>query len=84
MFFDGYMAAPPTITVFSLAATGATKDADIMSAANAPAKTSGMRLDINVSLDCLTGRRISDGQKRSATHTEEIGGCGLVSQSYGA
>src|SRR6185437_10057776 len=51
MFFDGYMAAPPTITVFSLAATGATKDPDIMSAATAPAKISGMRLDINVSLD---------------------------------
>jgi hypothetical protein len=51
MFFDGYMAAPPTITVFSLAATGATKEPDIMSAATALAKTSGMRLDINVSLD---------------------------------
>jgi hypothetical protein len=45
------MAAPPTITVFSFAATGATKEPEIMSAATAPAKASGMRLDMNVSLD---------------------------------
>jgi hypothetical protein len=40
------MAAPPTITVLSRAIEGPTKDAVIISAANAPAESSEIRFDM--------------------------------------
>jgi hypothetical protein len=46
MFFDGYIAAPPTITVLSFAIEGPTKDAVIISAASAPAESNEIRFDM--------------------------------------
>src|ERR1700743_168991 len=49
MFFDGYIAAPPTITVFSSARAGATKVEVIASTLKAAAERNAIRLD----MECL-------------------------------
>src|SRR5262249_41095212 len=49
MFLDGYIAAPPTITVFSSARAGATKVEVSASALNAAAERIAMRLDMDSS-----------------------------------
>ena len=49
MFLDGYIAAPPTITVFSSACAGATKVEVIASTLKAAADKNAIRLD----MECL-------------------------------
>src|ERR1700741_901569 len=57
MFLDGYIAAPPTITVFSSSArAGATKVEVSASALKATADKSAIRLDMEgLPIDCVTG-----------------------------
>jgi hypothetical protein len=72
MFFDGNIAAPPTMTVFwpdislfiilSCALTGATTAAVRANAPKAAADKNAMRLDMDWSPDGLSDRRMSAGE----------------------
>src|SRR6201994_4706299 len=65
MFFDGYIAAPPTITVFSSARAGATKVEVIASTLKAAADKSAIRLD----MECLP---IGFGDRRPSADDEGV------------
>jgi hypothetical protein len=58
MFFEGNMAAPPTITVFSSALAGAVMVAVKARALNTAADRSAIRLDMESSPEDCDGRRV--------------------------
>src|SRR5499427_5892838 len=65
MFFEGNIAAPPTITVFSSARAGATKVEVIASTLKAAAERNAIRLDMECLPIWIGDRRPSAGDEGS-------------------
>src|SRR6202012_1193976 len=69
MFLEGYIAAPPTMTVFSCALTGATMLAVRANAPKAAAVKSAIRLDMVTSPDDGTSRRLKPAMKATTVRS---------------
>src|ERR1700722_12366349 len=88
MFLEGNIAAPPTMTVFSWALTGATTVAVRARAPKATAESRAIRLDMETSPDLVNGSRTSAAdeglQRRQSPGLRSLGfDCVVVAPSYG-